>query len=167
MGEDGPMTERGDFPVPLPETPDSEPAFSGPRPHLPVGPAVVKEILIDCGPVQTRVALTENGKPAELLLERARRHGSVGDIYLGRVSRVLPGMQAAFVDIGLEKDSFLYVADVRDEWEDEDDLVDDEPRPRPVTSIDALLKEGQDIVVQVVKEPIGAKGARVSTNISL
>jgi ribonuclease G len=167
MRDDARMTERGDSPAPVRETPDSETAFPGPSANLPPGPAIVKEILIDCGPVQTRVALTENGKPAELLLERARRQGSVGDIYLGRVSRVLPGMQAAFVDIGLEKDSFLYVADVRDEWEDEDDLVEDEPRPRPATSIDDLLKEGQDIVVQVVKEPIGAKGARVSTNISL
>ena len=128
---------------------------------------IVKEILIDCSPVQTRVALTENGKPAELFFERTRRFGSVGDIYLGRVSRVLPGMQAAFVEIGLEKDSFLYVADVRDEWEDEDDFTEDEARARSATSIDDLLKEGQDIVVQVVKEPIGAKGARVSTNVSL
>ena len=96
------MTERGDSPGPLREVPAPEPAPAGPRPHPPAGPAVVKEILIDCGPVQTRVALTENGKPAELLLERARRHGSVGDIHLGRVSRVLPVLQAAFVDIGLE-----------------------------------------------------------------
>src|SRR5262252_3403646 len=96
---------------------------------------VVKEILIDCSPAQTRVALTENGKPAELFLERARRSGSVGDIYLGRVSRVLPGMQAAFVEIGLEKDAFLYVADVRDDWEDEEDAADEEPRPRPGISI--------------------------------
>ena len=128
----------------------------------------VKEILIDCSPAQTRVALTENGKPVELFLERARRSGSVGDIYLGRVSRVLPGMQAAFVEIGLDRDAFLYVADVRDDWEDEEDLAaEEEPRPRPGISIDDLLKEGQDILVQVVKEPIGAKGARVSTNISL
>ena len=128
---------------------------------------MLREILIDCSPAQTRVALTENGKPAELYLERTRRSGSVGDIYLGKVSRVLPGMQAAFVDIGLEKDSFLYVADVRDEWLDEEEIGDEEARPRPNTSIDDLLKEGQDVLVQVVKEPIGAKGARVSTNISL
>lgn len=125
-------------------------------------PRLAREILIDCSPAETRVALLENGKAAELLFERSRRHGSVGDLYLGKVSRVLPGMQAAFVDIGFEKDAFLYVADVRDEWEEEDDV------PAAVaSSIDDLLKEGQDLLVQIVKEPIGGKGARVSTNISL
>ena len=150
----------------LPEDEGATPEAPAPSP-FPARPESVREILIDCGPVETRVALTENGRLAELFLERARRNGSVGDIYLGRVSRVLPGMQAAFVDIGLEKDSFLYVADVRDEWDDEIEALDDEARPRPVISIDELLKEGQDLLVQVVKEPIGAKGARVSTNISL
>jgi ribonuclease G len=131
-------------------------------------PDTIREILIDCNPYQTRVALLENGRAAELFFERPRKQGSVGDIYLGRVSRVLPGMQAAFVDIGLEKDAFLYVADVRDEWEDYDDSpAEDEPAPRPVISIDDLLKEGQQLLVQIVKESMGAKGARVSTNISL
>jgi ribonuclease G len=131
-------------------------------------PETVREILIDCNPHQTRVALLENGRAAELYFERPRRQGSVGDIYLGRVSRVLPGMQAAFVDIGFEKDAFLYVADVRDEWEDYDDAPsEEEPLPRSATSIDELLKEGQHVIVQVVKEAMGAKGARVSTNISL
>jgi ribonuclease G len=123
----------------------------------------VREILIDCSQAETRVALLENGKAAELHLERSRRHASVGDLYLGRVSRVLPGMQAAFVDIGFEKDAFLYVADVRDEWEEEVDV----PSGPAIASIDDLLKEGQDLLVQIVKEPIGGKGARVSTNISL
>ena len=125
-------------------------------------PPVAREILIDCSPAETRVALLENGKVAELHFERSRRHGSVGDLYLGRVSRVLPGMQAAFVDIGFEKDAFLYVADVRDEWEEEEEV----PAAAP-SSIDDLLKEGQDLLVQIFKEPIGGKGARVSTNISL
>jgi ribonuclease G len=127
-----------------------------------------REILIDCNPFQTRVALLESGRAAELFFERSRNHGAVGDIYLGLVSRVLPGMQAAFVDIGLDKDAFLYVADVRDEWETFDELPgEEEPAPRPAVSIDDLLKEGQQLIVQLVKEPMGAKGARVSTNISL
>ncbi|MGH9442309.1 MAG: Rne/Rng family ribonuclease [Thermoanaerobaculia bacterium] len=126
------------------------------------------EILIDCNPFQTRVAVLENGRAAELFFERPRKHGAVGDIYLGQVSRVLPGMQAAFVEIGLEKDAFLYVADVRDDWEGYDDgPAEEDVSPRPTTSIDELLKEGQSIIVQVVKEAMGAKGARVSTNISL
>ena len=130
-------------------------------------PEISREILIDSNPFQTRVALLENGRAAELYLERPRRQGSVGDIHLGRVSRVLPGMQAAFVDIGLEKDAFLYVADVRDEWEELDESPEEEPSARTAASIDDLLKEGQELIVQVVKEPMGAKGARVSTNISL
>ena len=129
-------------------------------------PENVREILIDCNPFQTRVAFLENGRAAELYFERPRKQGAVGDIYLGRVSRVLPGMQAAFVDLGLEKDAFLYVADVRDEWE-AFDFSEDEPPSRPAPSIDDLLKEGQHVIVQVVKEPMGLKGARVSTNISL
>jgi ribonuclease G len=121
---------------------------------------LTREILIDCSPAETRVALLENGRAAELLIERNHRHGSVGDLYLGRVTRVLPGMQAAFVDIGFDKDAFLYVADVRDEWEEDDEM--------PVeASIDDLLKEGQDLLVQIVKEPIGGKGARISTNLTL
>ncbi len=130
-------------------------------------PETVREILIDCNPYQTRVAFLENGRAAELYFERPRKQGSVGDIYLGQVSRVLPGMQAAFVDIGLEKDAFLYVADVREEWEVDDDGPPEEESARPAVSIDTLLKEGQHIIVQVVKESMGAKGARVSTNISL
>ena len=131
-------------------------------------PETSREILIDRNPFQTRVALLESGRAAELFFERPRKQGSVGDIYLGRVSRVLPGMQAAFVDIGLERDAFLYVADVRDEWEEFDDSpAEEEPAARPAISIDDLLKEGQQLIVQLVKEPIGAKGARVSTNISL
>jgi ribonuclease G len=127
-----------------------------------------REILIDCSTAETRVALLENGRAAELFLERPRRSGSVGDICLGRVSRVLPGMQAAFVEIGTEKDAFLYVDDVREEWDDFEDLLPEEDlRPRAAASIDDLLKEGQEILVQIVKEPIGGKGARVSTNVAL
>ena len=125
------------------------------------------EILIDCNPVETRVALLEGGKAAEIYFERSRRRGSVGDIYLGRVSRVLPGMQAAFVDIGLPKDAFLYVSDVRTEWDEDEAELAAEEIPRPSPSIDERVKEGQQILVQVVKESIGAKGARVTTNISL
>jgi ribonuclease G len=131
-------------------------------------PETPREILIECNPFQTRVALLENGRAAELYFERQRKQGSVGNIYLGRVSRVLPGMQAAFVDIGLERDAARYVADVREEWEAFDDAPsEEESAARPAISIDDLLKEGQQLIVQVVKESMGAKGARVSTNISL
>ncbi len=130
-------------------------------------PETSREILIDCNSFQTRVALLESGRAAEIYFERPRKQGSVGDIHLGRVSRVLPGMQAAFVDIGLEKDAFLYVADVRDEWDFDEAPAEEDAPARPATSIDDLLKEGQQVIVQVVKEPMGAKGARVSTNISL
>jgi ribonuclease G len=132
-------------------------------------PEIVREILIDACAGQTRVALLEDGKLAELAVERTARRGAVGDIYVGRVSRVLPGMQAAFVDLGFERDAFLYVADVHEDWEEYDDLFgEDEERPRAAaSSIDDLLKEGQEILVQIVKEPMGEKGARVTTHISL
>jgi ribonuclease G len=125
-----------------------------------------REILIDCSPGETRAALVESGRVSELLVERAHRRASVGDVYLGVVSRVLPGMQAAFVHIGDERDAFLHAADVRDEVDDFDDFLD-ENEARPEMSIEGLLREGQDLVVQIVKEPLGNKGARVTTALSL
>jgi ribonuclease G len=88
-------------------------------------------MLVEQDPHQTRVAILEDDKLAELFIERQGARGVVGNVYKGRVSRVLPGMQAAFVDIGLERDAFLYVADVREEITDLDDVeLGDEPRPQ-------------------------------------
>ncbi|HEX4438516.1 MAG TPA: Rne/Rng family ribonuclease [Thermoanaerobaculia bacterium] len=130
-----------------------------------------KELLVNAAPPETRVALTEDGRVVEVLHERRGRQGLVGNVYLGRVHRVLPGMQAAFVSIGLERDAFLYVEDAAaaasefdfgdDETEADDDAHADRAR------IDDLVKEGQEIVVQVRKDPLGAKGPRVTSAISL
>jgi ribonuclease G len=125
---------------------------------------------------ETRLALIENGQIAELHIDRGDNRGFVGNVYLGRVVRVLPGMQAAFVDIGLERAAFLYVGDIFTETLHMH--VDDADRPEapPQHSrngraghppIQDLLAEGQDIVVQVAKDPIGTKGARLTTHIAL
>ena len=115
---------------------------------------MTEEILINVTPQETRVAVAGSGVVQELLIERAATRGLVGNIYCGRVARVLPGMQSAFVEIGLERAAFLHVADIRENK--------DSSRP-----IEKLLAEGQPILVQVVKDPIGAKGARLSTQISV
>jgi len=113
-----------------------------------------EEVLINVTPQETRVAVLGAGAVQELLVERAASRGQVGNLYLGRVARVLPGMQSAFVEIGQERAAFLHVADI---WE-----ARDAPRP-----IEKLLTEGQALMVQVVKDPIGSKGARLSTQLSL
>lgn len=110
-----------------------------------------EEILINVTPQETRVAVVENGVLQEVHIERATQRGLVGNIYKGRVSRFLPGMQAAFIDIGLDRAAFLQTAEMK---------VAEGGAP-------AALVEGQDIVVQVVKDPIGSKGARLTTQISL
>jgi ribonuclease G len=120
-----------------------------------------EEILINVTPQETRVALVENGVVQEVHIERTRARGLVGNIYRGRVVRVLPGMQAAFVDIGLERAAFLHAADVR--------LpaaagAETGAAPPP---IDELLQEGEEVIVQVVKDPIGTKGARLTMQITL
>jgi ribonuclease G len=118
------------------------------------------EILINVTPMETRVALVENGLVQEVAIERARRQGIVGNIYAGKVARVLPGMQAAFVDIGLEKAGFIHV----------DDIVstrDGTDRNAAGGDIRQLLREGQKVVVQVIKDPIGSKGARLTTQLSV
>jgi ribonuclease G len=134
---------------------------------------VRKELLINATPPETRVAVLEDGRTVEVLHERRGRQGLVGNIYLGRVHRVLPGMQAAFVAIGLDRDAFLYVEDVLPRTVDLDVEAEEDPlravnreaadRPR----IDDLLKEGQEIVVQVAKDPLAGKGPRVTANLSL
>lgn len=138
---------------------------------------MVKELVVNTTAHETRVALLENGHIAELYIERQRERGIVGNIYKGRVIRVLPGMQAAFVDIGLEKAAFLYVADVLDEMAAVERYVEGDPHAqRPANGddegpvlppIEDLLREGQELLVQVAKEPIGTKGARITAHISL
>ncbi|MBT3204599.1 MAG: ribonuclease G [Gammaproteobacteria bacterium] len=120
-----------------------------------------EEILINVTPQETRVAIVENGTLQEVCIERRRNRGIVGNIYKGKVNRVLPGMEAAFVDIGLERSGFLHVSDF-DLGQTNDD---DEPVVTP--PINQLLHEGQSILVQVVKDPLGTKGARLTTSISV
>lgn len=114
-----------------------------------------KEIIINAGPEETRVALREDGQWTEVFLEREVNQRIVGNIYKGRVENVLPGMGAAFVDLGLEKNGFLYVQDALTPEQDKE------------VSIDKVVKKNQEIVVQVVKEPMGTKGARITTHITL
>ncbi len=156
-----------------------------------------KEMIISSNGHETRVAILEDDLVAEIFVERERNRGVVGNVYKGRVSKVLPGMQSAFVDLGLERDGFLYVSDVvntedafaRYSGEEEDE---DEPngnaqprsaagaqrrsdagrpkpaRPEPVDArIEDLLKEGQEILVQIAKEPLGTKGARLTSHVTL
>ncbi len=140
------------------------------------------ELIMNVTEGEVRVALLENGTLAEIFYERDHGLGIVGNIYNGRVVKVLPGMDAAFVDIGLDKAAFLYVADVRSQEDqdpflpaDEVAVVDEEfviatdelDEALPAPQIDDLLKEGQEILVQVSREPIGTKGARVTTYNSL
>src|SRR6267142_5599990 len=113
-----------------------------------------EEVLINVTPRETRVAVVAAGVVQELLIERASGRGLVGNLYMGRVARVLPGMQSAFIDVGLERAAFLHVADI---WENRE----------PGRPIEKILAEGQPLLVQVVKDPIGSKGARLSTQVSL
>jgi ribonuclease G len=150
---------------------------------------MIKEMIISANGHETMVAILEEDLVTEIFVERERQRGVVGNIYKGRVSKVLPGMQCAFIDIGLERDGFLYVSDVIDTIEEfdrldsDDEEKDDAPsdgstasagrgdrrsRDRgPQPKIEDLLKEGQEIVVQVAKEPLGTKGARLTSHASL
>ncbi len=128
----------------------------------------MSEILINMTPRETRVALVENGMLQEVQIERPARRGYVGNIYKGRVQRVMPGMQAAFVDMGLERAAFLHASDIfraPQSAADDDDVTT--PAPQQIPPINELLHEGQQIVVQVVKDPIGSKGARLTTQLSI
>jgi len=141
------------------------------------------EIIINTTSRETRIAFLENGLLAELQIERETDKGIAGNIYKGRVQRVLPGMQAAFVDIGLPRSAFLYIDDVYNSereirsmlsvFKDEGDEMDVEQieagrceyaAPPPITD---LLIDGQELLVQIMKEPLGSKGARISSHISL
>jgi ribonuclease G len=135
------------------------------------------KMLIESDPHQTRIAVLEDDRLTEIFVERHRHRGLVGNVYKGRVTRVLPGMQAAFVDVGLERDAFLYVSDVAADVESMEDLEIDDGRSDEIgnnhnnhqvtPSIDDLLKAGQEIIVQVVKDPLPSKGARISTHVTL
>jgi ribonuclease G len=146
---------------------------------------MTKEMIVSSNGHETMVAILEDDLVAEIFVERERHRGTVGNVYKGRVSKVLPGMQSSFIDIGLERDGFLYVADVVDTIDEFDKLSSDEdeeggvagaaPRARPERDrqdrpqqkIEELLKEGQEIVIQVVKEPLGTKGARLTSHVTM
>src|SRR5499427_4739666 len=137
---------------------------------------MTKEMIISSNGHETMVAILEDDLAAEIFVERERQRGVVGNVYKGRVSKVLPGMQCSFIDLGLERDGFLYVADVVDAMEEFDKLdSDDEGSGRPEggkgerrqPKIEELLKEGQEILVEVVKEPLGTKGARLTSHVTM
>ena len=124
-----------------------------------------EEILINVTPQETRVAVMQSGVAQELHIERAASRGLVSNIYMGKVARVLPGMQSAFVEIGLERAAFLHVADI---WEERaSGHGNGEPGKAAQKPIEKILAEGQPLLVQVVKDPIGTKGARLSTQTSI
>ena len=128
-----------------------------------------EELLVNVTPRETRVAVVENGMLQELHIERGSQRGVVGNIYKGKVQRVMPGMQAAFVDIGLERAAFLHANDIFRSSQLEAGEGDDAPATVPPLQvpITELLRDGAEIVVQVIKEPIGSKGARLTTQISI
>ena len=162
---------------------------------------MTKEMIISSSAHETRVAILEDDQVAEIFIERERSRGVVGNLYKGRVSKVLPGMQSAFVDLGLERDGFLYVTDVIATFEEFDRLETDEDESLPANGsraagsadtsvkgggpagrvgrrdrdrdkgpepkIEELLKEGQEIIVQVAKEPLGTKGARLTSHATM
>ncbi len=129
-----------------------------------------EDILINVTPSETRVAVVENGMVQEVMIERSSRRQYLGNIYMGKVSRVLPGMQAAFVDIGLERAAFLHASDINKNREDNREIeggIDTDERTRVEPGITELVREGGQVLVQVIKDPIGSKGARLTTSISI
>lgn len=130
------------------------------------------KLIVNSTPQEVRVAILENDRLAELYIERENERGIVGNIYKGKVVRVLPGMQASFVDIGLERAAFLYVTDFFDEYGDafnQREVEEEKRRTRNNNNarIEDLVREGQEVLVQVAKDPIGTKGARLTSHISL
>ncbi|MBI5100365.1 MAG: Rne/Rng family ribonuclease [Nitrospirae bacterium] len=135
------------------------------------------DILINVTREETRVGLLEGGQVVEFYVERKRDASLVGNIYKGKVVKILPGMQSAFVDIGLEKAAFLYVADIKSDTDEYAPLFEDEEKETPIelisgrgrcdATIEDLIQEGQELLVQVSKDPIGSKGARVTSYITL
>ena len=125
------------------------------------------EILVNVGPGETRAALVEEGIVQELYIERRSRRGLVSNLYQGRVMRVLPGMQAAFIDVGLERTAFLHAADIASPPPDETVVGLMPLGTAPIDDVRRLLSPGDDILVQVIKDAIGTKGARLTTYITL
>jgi ribonuclease G len=125
-----------------------------------------EEILINVTPREVRAALVENGVLQEVMIERARRRGLISNIYKGKVSRVLPGMQAAFVEVGLDRTAFLHASDVvgRSSADSNIDGLETELRQ---AEIQDMLREGDEILVQVLKDPLGTKGARLTTFVTI
>lgn len=137
---------------------------------------MAKEMIFNCNDCEARIAILDGGRLINLYVERWDEHSIAGNIYVGRVVRVLPGMQAAFVDIGLDRTAFLYVADASGEnpggtymvpGDEDDDGLKGINGAGQVLSIEDILREGQELLVQASKEPLGTKGARVTTHISL
>src|SRR5437879_975554 len=145
---------------------------------------MTKEMIVSANGHETMVAILEDDLVAEVFVERERHRGVVGNVYKGRVSKVLPGMQSSFIDIGLERDGFLYVAEVIDTLEEFEKLAGDDEdkggegkhgspgrgariKEETRAKIEDLLKEGQEILVQVVKEPLGTKGARLTSHVTM
>jgi ribonuclease G len=127
----------------------------------------MQDILINWTPQETRVAVVENGAVQELHIERALERGLVGNVYQGKVARVLPGMQSAFIDIGLERAAFLHVADLHSAYGGQAGSGSTHRGDAPLPPIERQVFEGQALTVQVIKDPIGTKGARLSTQISV
>src|ERR1700736_4868587 len=141
---------------------------------------MTKEMIISSNGHETMVAILEDDLVAEIFIQRERQRGVAGNVDKGRVSKILPGMQSSFIDVGLERDGFQYVAEVIDthqEFEkleagDEDDKGGaprdrERERARQQAKIEDLLKDGQEILVQVVKEPLGTKGARLTSHVTM
>src|ERR1051325_5910632 len=131
-----------------------------------------REIVINTTKHESRIAVLDEGQVVELWVERTRQRTIVGNIYKGRVTKVLPGMQSAFVDLGLERDAFLYVSDVIEDIEDfdtdgEDEMALDDVTPQARPEISDLLREGQEVLVQVSKDTIAGKGARITSHVTL
>ena len=141
---------------------------------------MTKDLIVSSTPQETKVALLDDGIVSEIFIEREAHRGIVGNLYRGKVTRVLPGMQSAFVDIGQERDAFLYVADVIEELDE--NLLTPEEAGQPAVgtlgaapagnnhrnaAIEEMLEPGQEVLVQVVKEPLGQKGARITSHVSL
>jgi ribonuclease G len=136
------------------------------------------ELLINVTPQETRLAVIDNGAVQEIMIERSNHRGLVGNIYKGRVNRVLPGMQAAFIDVGLERTAFLHASDIAPSvleesqteqtgrYRREDNNADSSQDSR-ASEITQLLHDGKEILVQVIKDPIGSKGARLTTHLSI
>ena len=133
-----------------------------------------RQIIISVEPRETRVGILEDGKLQEILIERAQEKTLVGNVYRGVVRNVLPAIQAAFVDIGLERNGFLHVSDITNEVAACREIAGEDVEDLGVTGkdsnrepIDKMIQKGQEVLAQIIKEPIGTKGVRISTNISI